>query len=65
MNEIIMFEKIVTYVSVPILKQVDGIILNVDHTSTTPEKNCWQNSGERHADSYNYTDYCFTNKWSK
>ena len=57
MNEIMMFEKIITYFSVPILKQVDGIILNVDHTITRPEKNCWPNS--------NYTDYCFTNKWSK
>ena len=56
MNEIIMFEKIVTYISVPILKQVDGIILNVDHTITRPEKNCWPNSGEQHADCYNYTD---------
>ena len=32
MNEIMMFEKIFTYFSVPIFKQVDGIILNVDHT---------------------------------
>ena len=65
MNEIIMFEKIVTYISVPILKQVDGNILNVDHTITRPEKNCRPNSGEQHADCYNYNDYCFTNKWSK
>ena len=43
MNEIMMFEKIVTYFSVPILKQVDGIILNVDHTITRPKKNCWPN----------------------
>ena len=57
MNEIIMFEKIVTYISVPILKQVDGIILNVDHTITRPEKNCIPKSGEQHADCYNYTDY--------
>ena len=65
MNEIMMFEKIVTYFSVPILKQVDGIILNVDRTTTRPEKNCWPNSGEQHADCYNYTDYCFTDKWFK
>ena len=38
MNEIIMFEKIGSYISVPILKQVDGIILNVDHTINRPKK---------------------------
>ncbi len=65
MNEIMMFEIFFTYFSIPILKQVDGIILNIGHTITRPEKNCWPNSGEGHADCYNYTDYCFTNKWSK
>ena len=49
MNDIMMFETIITYISVPILKQVDGIILNVDHTITRPEKNCWPNSGKQHA----------------
>ena len=32
MNDIMMFETIITYISVPSLKQVDGIILNVDCT---------------------------------
>ena len=45
MNDIMMFEIIITYISDPILKHVDGIILNVDCTITRPEKNCWPNSG--------------------
>ena len=50
MNNIMMFEIIITYISDPILKHVDGIILNVDCTITRPEKNCWPNSGEQQAD---------------
>jgi hypothetical protein len=46
MNDMMIFETTITYISVPILKQVDGIIFNVDCTITRPEKNCWPNYGE-------------------
>ena len=42
MNDIMMFEIIITYISDPILKHVDGIILNVDCTITRPEKTAGQ-----------------------